>query len=140
MPFGTTGGKQQLLERVVVELVGEWPGQARRDSTHDVIGHGCGRNAERGTHLAATELFTKAQPEDISDLAHGDTGLVNCCSSDGLSEEPAEAGPTSRSCYESLLNGCTKTSESVVRIRSERVYGMARNPQSPRTATRVANS
>ncbi len=66
--------EQQLLERVVVELVGERPGQARRDSTHDVVGHGGDGKAERGTHLAAAELFPEAQPEDISDLAHGDTG------------------------------------------------------------------
>src|ERR1017187_8797854 len=46
-------------------------------------------------------------------------GLVNCCSSDGLSEEPAEQGLPRASCYESLLNGCTKTSESV--------YGFDRN-------------
>src|ERR1017187_4150817 len=41
-------------------------------------------------------------------------GLVNCCSSDGLSEEPAEQGLPRASCYESLLNGSTKTSESVI--------------------------
>src|ERR1017187_6649948 len=46
-------------------------------------------------------------------------GLVNCCSSDGWSEEPAEQGLPRASCYESLLNGCTKTSESV--------YGFDRN-------------
>ena len=66
--------EQQLLERVVVELGGERPGQARCHSTHDVVGHGGDGNAERGTHLAAAELFSEAQPEDISDLAHGDTG------------------------------------------------------------------
>ena len=46
-------------------------------------------------------------------------GLVNCCSSDGLSEEPAEQGLPRASCYEFLLSGCTKTSESV--------YGFDRN-------------
>jgi len=74
------------------------PGQARRHSTHDVVGHGGDGNAERGTHLAAAELFTKAQPEYISILRMATRGLVNCCSSDGLSEEPAEQGLPRASC------------------------------------------
>jgi len=90
--------EQQLLEAVVVELVGERPGQARRHSTHDVVGHGGDGNAERGTHLAAVSSSPKLNRSTSRILRMATRGLVNCCSSDGLSEEPAEQGLPRASC------------------------------------------
>src|ERR1039458_7318873 len=84
--------------------------------------------AEQGTHLAATELFTKAQPEDISDLAHGDTGSGQLLLLGRVVRGACRAGPTSR---QLLGESPQRVYENVgigVRIRSERVYGMARNP------------
>src|ERR1035438_9977755 len=132
--------EQQLLKPVVVELVGERPGQARRHSTHDVVGHGRDGNAERGTHLATAEPFTEAQPEDISDLAHGDTGSGQLLLLGRVVRGACRAGPTSR---QLLRESPQRVYENVgigVRIRSERVYGMARNPHPVKLVSYATNS
>jgi len=70
--------------------------------------------------MAAAEPFSEAQPDDISDLAHGDTGSgQRLLLGRDLSEEPAEQVLPRASVRGELLTRCTKTSESL--------YGFARN-------------
>jgi len=103
---------------VVVELVGERPGQARRHSTHDVVGHGGDGNAERGTHLARLSFSPKLNRSTSRILRMATRGLVNCCSSDGLSEEPAEQG-LPRAAATSVPHRVYENVGIGVRIRSE---------------------
>jgi hypothetical protein len=114
---------------VVVEVVRKWPGESRRERTPDVVRDRGKGNAERGTHLSAAEFFAEAQPKDISDLSHGDTGSGHgLLLGRDLSEETAEQVLPHASASGVLLTGVYENVGIAVRIRSERVYEMARNP------------
>ncbi|MGO9149648.1 MAG: hypothetical protein ACLQEG_09615 [Acidimicrobiales bacterium] len=83
--------EQQLLEAVVVKVFWERPGKSCFSGAKDVVGHRGEGDAERGAHLAAAGTFSEAQPDYISDLAHGDTGSgQRLLLGRDLSEEPAE--------------------------------------------------
>jgi len=86
-------------------------------------------DAERGAHLTAAEPFTEGQPEDISDLPHGDAGSWHGLSSDGMVRGDCRARLTPASANGNPFTRCTKTSESVYGFDRNGCTGIGRNPQ-----------
>src|SRR3972149_6515672 len=68
------GGAAAGLERRVVHVVGQRPGEAGPAGAGEVVAHRRGGQARGGRHLAAAEALAQGEAEDLADLAHGGTG------------------------------------------------------------------
>jgi len=119
MPLGTTGGNSNCSSAWSSSSSGsgqDKPAASARMTWSDTVVTGMPSEALTWRRLSFSPKLSRMTSRI---LRMATRGLVNCCSSDGLSEEPAEQGLPRASCYEFLLSGCTKTSESV--------YGFDRN-------------
>jgi hypothetical protein len=58
-------GEQPMFERIVGQLAGQWPGQARQRRPLQIILHGAARNTVHHSNLTAA-CSTSGKPEHLS--------------------------------------------------------------------------
>lgn len=127
---GGGGGEQERLEGVVVEAIGEGPGDPGRLGPAQMVAHGRERHLERRCGVAQAEAFAQAQSESISDLSHADMGpghrrlLERSWSTvqvktPGPSPHGGATWPPARVGVRKLRNRCTESTGTGVRKRPE---------------------
>ena len=65
---------EQPLQRAVIHSLRQRPGQPRRRRPRQAVHDGGSRHTGRHRHLVPAPPVPKAQPKDLSYLAHGDSG------------------------------------------------------------------
>src|SRR5579872_6926526 len=124
--------EQRRLECRVVEPVWQRPGEPGLPGPAEVVGHRRERDAERRADLAARQTLAPGQPQDVADLAHGETGSRHShllgAGLRGTVAVPlsSHADPYAPSrVYENLRNGCTEWARTGVRNRPESAHDSA---------------
>ena len=126
--------EQGRLQLGVAHPLGQGPAQPGRLGPAEVIGHGGEGDPQGGAHLTAGQALTHGQPQDVSDLAHGETGsrhshlLGELLPSDGGGPAQLRRGPcrASSGVYENPRNRCTESARTAVRNGPESAFSPLR--------------
>jgi hypothetical protein len=65
---------QPGFERLVVQVLGQRPAEPRLPGPPHIVGHGGERHLRGRRDLAPAQALARAEPQDISDLSHGNVG------------------------------------------------------------------
>jgi len=133
MPDGTTGGNSNCSRPWSSSSSGsgqDKPAATARMTWSDTVVTGMPSEALTWRRLSFSPKLNRSTSRI---LRMATRGLVNCCSSDGVVRGACRAGATSRQLLRVSPHRVYENVGIGVRIRSERVYGMARNPHNPLT-------
>ena len=132
-PRRRSGRIQQSLQPVIVQVRRQRPAHIGEHRTAHVVRNGGQRDSGRRADLAPAQALAEGQPQDFTDISHGDAGSGHRrgllgrrkCPRERAVPQTPHAGATPQPARQ--VSGNPGIS---VRIRSESVFGFDRNPHS----------